>query len=274
MSLLFDYEHLMCESKPNHVSTVKNINYFPHSHSGIEIIYILSGDTTVTSEDESYNLRKGDIAVFMPGQIHSFKSTNENEALIVSANSRSIMENVSLFAYRMAKNRLYRNTSLNAKAVEYIEEINKELDAKDIGYTIKISSIINSLVCDILRNKAGYSLDEGELRKVSANVSLLKSVDEFINANYKKNVALSDVADYCGLSVFYFSHVFKDASGITFYDYLTAYRLDRAVEMLKEGNMKMAEIAPLCGFATMRTFNRSFKGYFGVSPTEYLKIEE
>jgi AraC-like DNA-binding protein len=43
--------------------------------------------------------------------------------------------------------------------------------------------------------------------------------------------------------------------------------------MLKEGNMKMAEIAPMCGFATMRTFNRSFKGYFGVSPTDYLKGE-
>ncbi|MBQ8343665.1 MAG: helix-turn-helix domain-containing protein [Clostridia bacterium] len=274
MSLLFDYEHLMCDSKPSQVTSVKNINYFPHSHSGIEIIYIVSGDTTVTSEDESYNLRKGDIAIFMPGQIHAFKSVNENEALILSASPLEITENVSFFAYRMAKNRLYKNTSLNTKAVAYIEEIKAELDAKEIGYTLKVSSIINALVCDILRTKAGYSLDESELRRVSANVSLLKSVDEFISANYKENVSLADVSEYCDLSVFYFSHIFKEATNITFYDYLTAYRLDHTLEMLKEGNLKMAEIAPLCGFATMRTFNRSFKGFFGVSPTEYLKNED
>jgi hypothetical protein len=62
MSLLFDYEHLMCDNKPSQVTSVKNISYFPHSHNGIEIIYIVSGDTTVTSEDECYTLRKGDIA--------------------------------------------------------------------------------------------------------------------------------------------------------------------------------------------------------------------
>ena len=119
MSLLFDYEHLMCENKPNHVSVVKNINYFPHSHSGIEIIYILSGDTIVTSEDESYNLRKGDIAIFMPGQIHAFKSVNDNEALIVSANSRSIMENVMMdVMYEIPSDDTIRECKITKEAVE------------------------------------------------------------------------------------------------------------------------------------------------------------
>ena len=273
MSLLFDYQHVMCDNKQSQVASVKNISYFPHSHNGIEIIYIVSGDTSVTSEDECYTLRKGDIAVFMPGQIHSFVSAGENEAVIISANSPEIAENLAFFAYRIAKNRIYRNTAQNTKALKYIEEIMAELDSKELGYAIKVSSLINALVSDILRSKAGYSLDESELRRVNANVSLLKSVDEYIVANYKENISLADVSEYCGLSVFYFSHIFKEATNITFYDYLTAYRLDRAVEMLKEGNLKMAEIAPMCGFATMRTFNRSFKGYFGVSPTDYLKGE-
>ena len=94
MSLLFDYQHVMCDNKQSQVASVKNISYFPHSHNGIEIIYIVSGDTSVTSEDECYTLRKGDIAVFMPGQIHSFVSAGENEAVIISANSPEITENL------------------------------------------------------------------------------------------------------------------------------------------------------------------------------------
>ena len=177
MSLLFDYQHVMCDNKQSQVASVKNISYFPHSHKGIEIIYIVSGDTSVTSEDECYTLRKGDIAVFMPGQIHSFVSAGENEAVIISANSPEITENLAFFAYRIAKNRIYRNTAQNTKALKYIEEIMAELDSKELGYAIKVSSLINALVSDILRSKAGYSLDESELRRVNANVSLLKSVD-------------------------------------------------------------------------------------------------
>ena len=133
MSLLFDYEHLICDNKLSQVATVKNISYFPHSHNGIEIIYIVSGDTTVTSEDECYTLRKGDIAVFMPGQIHSFASAGENEAIILSANSPEIADNLAFYAYRIAKNRLYRNTAKNANALKYIEEITAELEAKELG---------------------------------------------------------------------------------------------------------------------------------------------
>lgn len=52
--------------------------------------------------------------------------------------------------------------------------------------------------------------------------------------------------------------------------FFKTYKLNRAAELLLEGNLNISEIADLTGFSTPSHFSVSFKKHFGVSPKNYI----
>ncbi len=70
-------------------------------------------------------------------------------------------------------------------------------------------------------------------------------------------------------STFYFCKMFKKATGITFTDYLSRVRIEKAKNLLLNPNMRISEIAYAVGFQSLTHFNRMFHKLAGRSPTEY-----
>ena len=60
---------------------------------------------------------------------------------------------------------------------------------------------------------------------------------------------------------------------MNFCDYINSLRLVDAVNMLGNENASITEIAYASGFSTLRTFNRAFLKYYGVTPSEYKRIK-
>ncbi len=89
-----------------------------------------------------------------------------------------------------------------------------------------------------------------------------------------KNFSLSDMCDELYLSTSQFSVVFKEGTGMTFIEYLTAFRIDQAKKLLRTTDKKSYEIAEETGYADPRYFSIIFKKYTGVTPTEYRKERE
>nr|WP_237665885.1 MULTISPECIES: helix-turn-helix transcriptional regulator [unclassified Vibrio] len=61
---------------------------------------------------------------------------------------------------------------------------------------------------------------------------------------------------------------FKNATGKTFKEYLTEYRLDQACRLLINGE-KVSQVAFLCGFNDPSYFSQRFKSHFGLSPSQF-----
>ncbi|MDY4067007.1 response regulator transcription factor, partial [Bullifex sp.] len=70
----------------------------------------------------------------------------------------------------------------------------------------------------------------------------------YIKENYEKPIGLADAAEYIRLSENHLSTLFKEVTGINFLQYLNGYRLNMAIDMMKEGGVNISEIAPKCGF--------------------------
>ena len=66
----------------------------------------------------------------------------------------------------------------------------------------------------------------------------------------------------------HFSKMVRNLFGMTFTKYLNIIKISGALQMLKQGNMSISEIADSCGFNTIRNFNRVFKAFTGYSPTD------
>jgi two-component system response regulator YesN len=80
---------------------------------------------------------------------------------------------------------------------------------------------------------------------------------------------LEEICEMIGVSPSYFSSTFKKEVGLSFVQYLTAMRMDRAKELLVKTEGKTYEIAQAVGFSEPNYFSFSFKRHVGVSPSQY-----
>ena len=114
----------------------------------------------------------------------------------------------------------------------------------------------------LLSNQLTTQADHAE----PANVTRAR---EFIAQNQDRDVSLQEVAKAVNTSTFYFCKVFKKATGLTFTDYLSRVRIEKAKNLLLNPNLRVSEIAYEVGFQSLTHFNRVFRKLTGVSPSRY-----
>lgn len=94
-----------------------------------------------------------------------------------------------------------------------------------------------------------------------------------IYANYAEKIELSTVAMLCGLRPIQFCKVFKRENGKTFQDFLVAYRIERASQLLVNTSFQITDVAYLVGFNDLSYFSRTFKRHMGLKPSAFQRGE-
>ena len=92
---------------------------------------------------------------------------------------------------------------------------------------------------------------------------------EYVDANYDKGISLASMAEDLGLDESYLSKQFKEKVGVSFIQYVTKCKMDKAKEMLQNPSVKLAEIAEQLGIGNVQSFIRTFKKYEGMTPGQY-----
>ena len=82
-------------------------------------------------------------------------------------------------------------------------------------------------------------------------------------------LSIGQVAAGLGLSEGHLSHLFKKETGLTVGSYLTRCRMQRAMGLLREGKLRVYEVAEAVGYKDITYFSGTFKKLTGMSPTEY-----
>jgi len=100
----------------------------------------------------------------------------------------------------------------------------------------------------------------------------VKDILYFISSHYAENITLNQIAEMVDLSRTYVCGLFKKEMGVNLTNYIMAYRIDKAKELLKTTNMKSYEIAEKVGFPDISYFSRTFKKLTGQSPNAYKKM--
>jgi two-component system response regulator YesN len=72
----------------------------------------------------------------------------------------------------------------------------------------------------------------------------------------------------------YFCLFFKKHYGMSFTDYINRKRLEAASAMLLKPDTSIAEVALACGYPTVTYFNRIFRKFKGMTPSEYRKSKQ
>ena len=97
----------------------------------------------------------------------------------------------------------------------------------------------------------------------------VSAVLEYMRAHLSDPLTVADLADLVSLSPSAFAHLFRDITGRSPYQFLKEMRLDRARELLVDGNLTVARISTEVGYASVSHFISEFRGRFGVTPRAY-----
>src|SRR3954468_3716969 len=108
--------------------------------------------------------------------------------------------------------------------------------------------------------------------KWSTRKELLKRLQlakQYINDDFLQIEEIAQVATACNLSEFHFYRSFKEAFGITPYQYLLNCRLNFAKQLMRKKSESLSSIALTCNFPDLFTFSKAFKRQFGLSPSAF-----
>ncbi|MFH5184966.1 helix-turn-helix domain-containing protein [Paenibacillus sp. TAB 01] len=97
----------------------------------------------------------------------------------------------------------------------------------------------------------------------------MEKVLDYIHEHYDEDLSQPLLADMASLPNSQFSHVFKAETGMTLTDYIIAYRMEKAKELLRGTDLKIAEIAERLCYNNPQNFIRGFKRLCGITPGEY-----
>ena len=112
-----------------------------------------------------------------------------------------------------------------------------------------------------------------ERERHDRRLSLAAEMQQYVRASMG-NLALNRylVATEFGMNETYFSEFFHRQTGDTFSDFLEKSRIDKALELMKDADATIVDVASAVGYSNDKVFRRAFKRVMGVSPGSYREM--
>ena len=121
-------------------------------------------------------------------------------------------------------------------------------------------------VIALLFENGDYQIDHRYESKGNVFAEVLERVN---NSYADSELTLDKVAKMSNFSRSYISRLFRENTGSSFGEYITAFRLEKACVMLREDNVSVLDAALACGFSSVSYFIQVFKRAIGVTPLKY-----
>lgn len=269
-------ESIPFDGKSPMILNVYNIDeYTLHCHEdAIEIIFILKGTVRVKVSFEYFTLGEGDYVVVNREDSHKIWRHDEADNIVA-------IFHISLKHYRACFPYIF-----------YVLFACESFDlAKYKGQTSLLRQMLLKLTDSMIRGGAGetteditarlmnvlvkeYSLERYYNRNKDISADKLEkyyTIMKYIYEKYHNKTILHDISRNEFYSKSYISHLFKEVGAASFQDILGYIRVYKAERLLLETDCSNTMISEQCGFSDIKYFNRTFKKWFLMMPSDYRK---
>lgn len=152
------------------------------------------------------------------------------------------------------------------KALERIERLLekfREAKADRFHMNLQFQELLHAIVNDLARPDDEPKQTDGIERSIA-----------YIHRHYPEKIKLDTLSDIAGFTRTSYSRTFKKSMGVPPIDYLNAYRIEQAKQMLLETGRTVKEVSSAIGFGSEFYFSRMFKRQVGLSPTLYMRRKD
>ncbi len=135
-----------------------------------------------------------------------------------------------------------------------------------------IAGLLGAMDAEALRQQfvaAMVELTQAVVIRRQEPDGIITRAQEYIRQNFRRDLALEEVARTVGISPYYFSKLFKEEAGVNFTEYLTEIRIETAKRLLSDRELSIKQVCMDSGYANPNYFSRIFKKWVGITPTEF-----
>ena len=242
------------------------------------LIYIKSGVGMCLVDGQLMCLNEGDILFFPPGIACSFVSEdlgdeyNENIEVVVfrfdSSWLDSLLKTFKSLSREILTLKEYKNplTVVGPKWMKMSVLMSNLYGADPHDEAILILDLIRYL--SQAQDLLPLSTAAAEVQDVPAKKD---KIERYVSCHLYQKISLDEISAYAGMNKTYFCLFFKKHYGMPFTDYINRKRLETASAMLLKPDASIAEVAVACGYPTVTYFNRIFRKFKGMTPSEFRK---
>ena len=177
------------------------------------------------------------------------------------------------FSAEMAKCLMFDLVSTLIKTAENINDASFLEELQPIKRLSECKTVMDMKfrLAEILQKVCTYY----EINKTGKNYMLCEKVKEYIALNYMNlNLGVSMIGDKFALTPSYISKLFKEQAEETLPDYINKVRIDMAIQLLREDNATIFDVAQKIGYCNSNVFIRAFKKYQGITPGRFKDMKE
>ena len=242
------------------------------------LIYIKSGVGMCLVDGQLMCLNEGDILFFPPGIACSFVSEdlgdeyNENIEVVVFRFDSSWLDSLL---------KTFKSLSREILTLKEYKNPLTVVGPKWMKMSVLMSNLYGSdphdeaiLILDLIRylsqapDLLPLSTAAAEVQDVPAKK---EKIERYVSCHLYQKISLDEISAYAGMNKTYFCLFFKKHYGMPFTDYINRKRLETASAMLLKPDASIAEVAVACGYPTVTYFNRIFRKFKGMTPSEFRK---
>ena len=254
-----------------HISEIRFLN--EHKIGAFEISYVLSGEGQCRLGEQMHDVKEGMLILTNPYEPHSYASVSDKPMVLLTVQIHRLF--VRRYIDCVPK-LVFNGSAINDLPKEQYDEVvrlllqtavnffddGQEYPFDTLGYAVCLMGKLVSCLEWKLEERADST--EKELQKNRA-----RRLIDYIDENYRQKITLTELADMEGITPTYLSHFFKKTFGVSFQQYLSMQRFEKALVLMNTRSISMVEICLNCGFSDSRYLETACRRAFGCSVAEY-----
>jgi AraC-like DNA-binding protein len=122
---------------------------------------------------------------------------------------------------------------------------------------------------EIFAEHIGLIAHQIMLHRANGDSLITRRAKDYVAHHQSGPIKLAQIARSLNISAFHFCRTFKQSTGLTFVEYLSRVRVEKAKSLLHQSDLRVSEIAYEVGFQSITHFNRVFRKLVGCSPTVF-----
>lgn len=254
-----------------------------HAHEDLaELVYIYSGASTYLVDDRRVPVKSGDLLIYNRGVVHDEYASKDSEigyycAGISDIHIPGLPENM-LIGPR--KDYVF-HTGVHGEEIRTLMEMMFVNLTHGVPNAERICDSLMHVLIDMVllvvhEQDCGEKTDAGGGRRDAAGKpvwegpqELSNQIKEYIDRHYREPLTLESIGRALHLSPWYLSHLFKEMTGYSPFQYLARRRIGEAQTLLISTDESITDIAFRVGYETQSYFNAQFTKHVGMPPNQF-----
>ncbi|MDQ0197807.1 AraC family transcriptional regulator [Neobacillus ginsengisoli] len=252
--------------------------YIPlHWHDEIQFVLIEKGEAIFQINEEKLVVREGEGLFINSGCLHMAKEKNYSDCVYICLNVSphfvltQELYTTFVYPYIQATNLPYLSIDPNKPwgknildaIIKINQLIHQKLPCYEIDITVQLTLIWRNLIIN------GFQLEYEQTEMVKSH--RMKQMLNWIHLHYAEKIMLDDIARAGQLSRSECCRYFKRILKKTPLNYVTDYRIQKSLSLLKQADSNVTEVAYQVGFNSTSYFIDKFRKSLNMTPLSYKK---